>query len=942
MTCKKLLFFKFLSFIAIIGFAQDNHGNYGKKYIDTSFPKSSGKYYFLELNFLPSKKLANDVNQVALRKFSDKEFIVEKDKFLALPLPAKFTRHFTPANSLWKLSASTQQITGSNEHAVNRFLIQFANTGSIRLLLQSYPELQRRVSFTTGQKIISLVTDYATIVKYFLNNDAVTGIELIGSPKEELATPGFDLSANKVNVVHSRYPQINGSGKHVSIKEQFYDTTDIDIKGRYEPSPLAASTVTNHANFIATIIAGAGNSIWYAKGAAGGASISSSSFEQVLPDPDNYYMEKNISVQNHSYGTVIDNSYGLAAVAFDNSTNLNQELLHVFSSGNSGTSASSSGTYSGIAGFANITGNFKMAKNAIVVGAVDSFGNLAPLSSRGPAYDGRVKPEIVAFQKSGTSDAAAIVSGTTLLLQQYYQDKYNSVLPSALAKAILVNSADDLNNPGPDYSSGYGNMNAGKAMDIITSDQLFGDEVTPGSTRSFQLSVPPNIAQLKITLCWNDTAALLQAPKALVNDLDLEVAFPLTGETWKPWVLNPYPNVDSLNSLPQRKRDSLNNLEQVTVQDPVAGNYQINVHGFDMATSTQKFYVAYSFDTSNYFKWQRLTDSDFAEGGKPAILRWENSFTGSGDIAFSYLSNTWIPVGTAELSKNYFNWTPPDTIAEAVLRIAIGNSFFYSEPFLISKLLNPKIGFICADSILIYWEKLKNVAQYEVYQLGQKYMEPILRVNDTVVIIPQNLLADRYLAVAPVLSNGRIAPKSYALNYTLQGAGCFINSFLVNADGNIAHLVLELGSINNIVSIAFEKLTANGFVTIYNTPVNGQLQFAYDFIPLTPGISVFRAKIVLSTGQIIYSKQEKVGYAAPGKYLLYPVPATTASGVTVFTTMPEGEIFVLTDAAGRVIIRKELQIPYERINTASLQKGVYFYRILKAGTTAASGKLVLL
>lgn len=942
MTCKKLLFFSILWFIAITGFTQETHGNYGKKYIDTTFPKPGGNYFFLELNVLPSKKLANDINQVALRKFSDREYIVDKDKFLALRLPAKFTSHFTPANSLWKLPTSTQQITGSKPNEVNRFLIQLANSANIEQLHQSYPELQQKIYFIPGQKIISLATDYTTIVKYFLNNDNVTGIELVGSPKEELATPGFDLSANKVNVVHSRYPRINGSGKHVSIKEQYYDTTDIDIKGRYEPSPLAASTVTNHANFIATIIAGAGNSIWYAKGAAWGAGISSSSFEQVLPDPDNYYLEKKISVQNHSYGTVIDNSYGLAAVAFDNSSNLNQELLHVFSSGNSGTSASSSGTYSGMAGFANITGNFKMAKNGIVVGAVDSLGNLAPLSSRGPAYDGRVKPEIVAFQKSGTSDAAAIVSGTTLLLQQYYQEKHSSILPSALAKAILVNSADDLNNPGPDYSSGYGNMNAGKAMDIITYNQLFSDEVTPGSTRSFQLSVPPNIAQLKITLCWNDTAALAQAPKALVNDLDLEVALPRTGETWKPWVLNPYPNVDSLNSLPQRKRDSLNNLEQVTVQDPVAGDYLINVHGFDMVASSQKFYLAYSFDTSNYFKWQRLTDSDFAEGGKPAILRWENSFPGSGDIAFSYLSNTWIPLGTAELSKNYFYWIPPDTIAEAVLRIAIGNTFFYSDTFLISKLLNPKIGFVCADSILLYWENVKNVAQYQVYQLGEKYMEPLLKVNDTAVTIPQNLLADRYLAVAPVLPGGRIAPKSYALNYTLQGAGCFINSFLVNGDGNIAHLVLELGSINNIVSIAFEKLTANGFVTIYNTPVNGQLQFVYDFIPLTTGISIFRAKIVLSTGQIIYSKQESVGYAAPGKYLLYPIPATAGSGLTVFTTLPEGEIFVLTDVAGRVIMRKELQIPYEHINTSSLQKGIYFYCILKAGIKAASGKLILL
>ena len=132
----------------------------------------------------------------------------------------------------------------------------------------------------------------------------------------------------------------------------------------------------------------------------------------------------------------MENDYGLNAIAFDKSANNNEGLLHVFSSGNSGSATSNSGVYSGITGFANLTGNFKMAKNILTVGAVDSFGNVAPLSSRGPAYDGRIKPELVAFQKNGTSEAAALVSGTALLLQQYYKNQNaDSVLPSALVKS---------------------------------------------------------------------------------------------------------------------------------------------------------------------------------------------------------------------------------------------------------------------------------------------------------------------------------------------------------------------------------------------------------------------------------------------------------------------------------------------------------------------------
>ncbi len=281
------------------------------------------------------------------------------------------------------------------------------------------------------------------------------------------------------------YPLINGAGKSVSVKEQFYDTTDIDLKGRLLVSPFASATITNHANFIATLIAGGGNSVYYAKGAAWGANISSSSFENVLPDPNSYYAVNNITVQNHSYGSAIDNNYGLNAVAFDKSAHDNPGLLHVFSAGNSGSSTSTLGMYSGIEGFANLTGNYKMAKNIILVGAVDSFEKVAPLSSRGPAYDGRLKPEVVAFEKNGTSESAAIVSGAVLLLQQYYKQINESILPSALAKAILINTADDINTLGPDYSTGFGNMNAAKAMNVIRDNTIFTGSVTKGNAQQF-------------------------------------------------------------------------------------------------------------------------------------------------------------------------------------------------------------------------------------------------------------------------------------------------------------------------------------------------------------------------------------------------------------------------------------------------------------------------
>jgi hypothetical protein len=918
-----------------------------RKFADTTLSTNVHEFYVLQINDAAPREFKNRLTLLCVRKLSDSVFIIDRNTFRNLA-DKSFIKKSAPANNQWKLSlsANTLGMASRDLKVIRRFTIQIKNKTFLDELYAKKPELKQRISVLPEQNIISILTDYHQIQKLFLNDDRVLFIDVVSqNPKEESAISGFDLSANKINVVHSQYPLINGLGQHVSIKEDYFDTTDIDLKGRYDSSPLASKNISNHANFMATIIAGAGNSIWYAKGAAWQANVSSSSFESILPDADAYYKQQNISVQNHSYGTVVENNYGLNAVAFDKSANDNQDLLHVFSSGNSGTSISSSGTYSGIASFANLSGNFKMAKNILTVGAVDSFGNVAPLSSRGPAYDGRIKPELVAFQKNGTSEAAALVSGTALLLQQYYKiENKDSVLPSALVKAILINSADDVNNPGPDYATGFGNLNAIKAMEIIKNKHLVKGEISQDATQSFSITVPEKTTLLKVTLAWNDPAASALIPKALVNDVDLEVALPASNTSWKPWVLSSVANPDSLNSLAKRKRDSLNNVEEITIQNPMSGNYQINITGYNLPTGTQEYYVAYSFDTLNSFKWQRLTTADFTQGNHQNILRWENSFSENGTIEYSYNPfTTWRPVASnVDLSKNHFYWNAPDTVSQALLRMKIGNDYFYSNIFLITTLLNPKVGFICSDSILVYWDKIKGINRYQVYCLGNKFMEPIMEVADTSVILLKNRLTDKFIAVAPILEGGKTAPKSYAFNYTLQGSSCYINAFLVDANGKEARLTLNMGTLYNVNFISFEKQSNSGFTPIYSSASINHPDFIYHYDSLTTGITYFRAKVILADGRIIYSQPQSVFYVEPGKYLLLPVPANRNTDISLYTTIPDEEIISVFDVMGRIVLQKEILSAHEIIKTARLQKGVYFYRISKKGVKVYSGKLIIL
>lgn len=180
-------------------------------------------------------------------------------------------------------------------------------------------------------------------------------------------------------------------------------------------------------------------------------------------------------------------------------------------------------------------------------GAVDTLLRIDPFVSKGPAYDGRVKPEMVAYSSLGSSSAAAITTGATALLQQAYQGMYTGEMPSAeLLKAVLLNTAEDVGPAQVDYLSGYGNLQAHKALETIQQQQFLQGEIQQDQERTFILNVPANARNLKITLVWHDAPAPVNSNKALVNDLDLSLLHSASGGKWLPWVLNSYPHPDSL------------------------------------------------------------------------------------------------------------------------------------------------------------------------------------------------------------------------------------------------------------------------------------------------------------------------------------------------------------------------------------------------------------
>ncbi len=865
------------------------------------------------------------------RQLGDSVFIISLHKGVADTGFTRQCRWIKKANAYWKLSPPLLQ-----QHHTGQWILPAALFVAVKDEAAFSNKANHQKSQAAGSHLfIATVNSGEELQALLLDSNVYFMAACHAQPKEELQINNLDLGVNAINGLHSRYPRLNGDSIHISIKENLPDTTDIDLAARYQNNPLAAVAVTVHASIMATMAAGAGNSWYLGRGVAGAATISSSNFSNLLPDDNANYLQQQISVQNHSYGVGVENFYGADAAAFDASALLNDSLLFVFSAGNSGNTTLATGYYSGLAAHANLTGSFKMAKNIITAGAVDSFGVVATASSRGPAYDGRVKPELVAYGEDGTSGAAALISGTAAVLQQAYKQANGGRLPSsALIKALLINSAEDVGPAGIDFTSGYGNLNALKAVENLQAGHYFSGTVTDNGSRAFSLPVPANTSKVTITLVWNDAPAPPNAYRALVNDLDMELQLPATSGRWQPWVLNSAAAADSLALLPVRKRDSLNTVEQVTVQNPAAGNYTIVVKGFSVSTAAQPFYIAYQLDTVNALEWRFPVAADNVFPAAANMLRWHTDMhTANASLLYSIDngSNWQLISNTINTSQSFYAWHAPDTNVLAILKMEVGTASFLSDTFTISKKLAFKTGFNCADSVLWYWNKLPGIDGYRVFSLQGRQLQPVATVRDTQFVFNKANLPYQQFAVAPVI-NGRVGVKSYTANYTEQGVDCYINYFIADLqDDTAAKIQLQLGTTYFIQRLVFEKLQQGNFVGLYTVAVIDGAGYSVMDRHLQKGLNVYRVRIELADGRIIYSNITSVFYFDAAEVVVFPNPVEQRSTLTVQLKELQNQVIQIRDVLGRIVFDK--QVSSMSVNIAmGFSKGLYFISVYNPET----------
>jgi subtilisin-like proprotein convertase family protein len=205
--------------------------------------------------------------------------------------------------------------------------------------------------------------------------------------------------------------------------------------------------------------------------------------------------------------------------------------------------------------------------------------------------------------ESGTSMAAADVSGTLALMEEFFTQRLHRTNSPALMKAMLINGARSLNSM-YDFQvqnnlniQGWGQIFLptilqGSLSNMISTptapaSMFVYDQDTPNAlttgrsqTRKYSISADGQNQPLRITLAWTDPPGSPLASIKLVNDLDLVVTNLDTGDVFfgndiiaghdfnAPWNTN----------LPAAI-DVVNNVENVYLGPPLGSNYSVTVIG---------------------------------------------------------------------------------------------------------------------------------------------------------------------------------------------------------------------------------------------------------------------------------------------------------------------------------------------------------------------------
>ncbi|MCB0584768.1 MAG: S8 family serine peptidase, partial [Phaeodactylibacter sp.] len=625
------------------------------------------------------------------------------------------------------------------------------------------------------------------------------GIRRIGLPEPPPEPEGVaGRSSLRLNLLSSGYSDgLDGEGVSIAIGDDGSIDHE-DFRGRLFDHTYA--DYGEHGDMTSGLAIGAGNINPLGTGMAPGATLHLYNI-QGYPHITNaipYYQANGTLITSTSYSEGCGGAYTSSARAIDQQARQQPELLHIFSAGNY-ADYSCSPTYGSLIApdgnhYGNITGGRKAAKNVMAVGNLYYNDLRVNSSSRGPAEDGRIKPDISAFgqgafttasdnsyqQGSGTSAAAPSVAGAAATLVQAYRQQHNGADPSsALIKASILNSAEDLGRHGPDYDYGWGRLHAGRALEVIQQGHFFYGTVASGGQNVHPVNIPGGVKEVRIMLYWIDPEGSPVAAKALVNDLDLTLTTP-NGVIHHPWVLSTHPHIDSITKPAYRYVDRVNNAEQVTLENPAPGAYSVTVKGHLLGQGPQQYYVVYSFLRDEITVTYPSGGEHFVPGETESI-RWD-AYGNNGSFTIQYSNNggqSWSTVSSSiPGNTRYYNWQVP-ALATGQARIRVlrnsqsGQSF---GNFSILGVPDFQVEPGPAGEVHLSWAPVSGANQYDVFTLGQYAMEVAATTTANSIGLPAAVGQGQWYSVRARYGNQAVGRRAVAKYYTY--FPCETNVFL--------------------------------------------------------------------------------------------------------------------------------------------------------------------
>lgn len=738
-----------------------NMGSFNWESLPDSAKFKEGYFGWLQFNETPTQNIQDQFaaqNLKLIEYFPHKTYLFYFPKNTSVSyLEQSGVRSIIPVENDYKKSSKIKSnIIGDWAIEGNKILVimeyyDFIDTNYVLSELQKLGNIVVRKQYK-NQSIIQLAISYDNI-DVLASKAFVKWIELIPAPdvKEDFQGRSIHRASN-LDTQTASGRNYTGVGVGVMVRDDGIVGPHIDFHGRIDNSASITSG-PNHGDGVAGILSGAGNLDPTKRGMAVGADIFVTDYDSSFLDSATTDLINNglVQITNSSYGNGCNGGYTVISQTVDTQTNTIPSLLHVFSAGNSGINNCGYGAGSG---WGNVTGGHKQGKNVIATANVFFDGVLANSSSRGPALDGRIKPDITAHgqgQQStdenntyrsfgGTSGAAPGIAGVSAQLYQAYADLNGGDHPeSALIKATLLNTANDYGNVGPDFQFGWGLVNGLRAAMLLEEGRYFSSSITQGGNNNHSIIVPANTTQVRFMVYWSDPAAAPGASPALVNDLDLVVIDPLS-TTHQPWILDPTPNPINLNKPAITGQDHLNNMEQVLINNPTAGNYNINISGFNVPIGPQDYYVVYEIITDELILTYPQGGEKF-EPGTTEVIHWDAVNTTNGFMLEYSIDNgtSWSNISSVAQGETNYSWAVPNTISgECLIRISSGSLIDQNVAnfSIASRVTGVNISQVCPTEATIIWNALTNATSYDVYVLGDKFMEVVGNTTSTSYVIP--------------------------------------------------------------------------------------------------------------------------------------------------------------------------------------------------------------